>query len=145
MRLPLTTLFIVLFCTSSLASARGHMGGGEHHSPGPALEELAVELGLDEATVESLKAIRKDARDATMEIRFEIKKLKVAMHDALDQDSPNETEIMGMVEAIGKLKIEVKKTHMRALLKARTYLNPDQLKVFRKLKKNHHRKRKNRH
>ena len=82
-----------------------------------------------------MKEIRRDARDAIMEIKFEIKKLKVTMHDLLDEETPNESQIMRLIEEMGKLEIEVRKTRTRALIKARSYLTPEQRAKFKKAQK----------
>ena len=124
---------------SGSAWARGP--GGMNKAPGPDLEEVASELGLDASTVASLKEIRREARDAIMEIKFEVKKLKVAMHDLLDAESPNESQIMRMIEDMGKLDIEIKKTRIKAMLKARGYLSSEQREMFKKLKKDAQRNR----
>ena len=124
------SLFFVT--TSGSAWARGP-GGMKHQ--GPALEEVAVELGLDDNTIATLKEIRREARDATMEIKFEIKKLKVAMRDLLDEESPNESQVMRLIEEMGKLEIEVRKTKIGALIKARGLLTSEQRAMFKKLKK----------
>ena len=87
-----------------------------------------------------MKEIRREARDAIMEIKFEVKKLKVAMHDSLDVEQPNESQIMRMIEEIGKLEIEIHKTRVRAMLKARAYLTPEQRDMFKAMKKDARRK-----
>ena len=134
--LAVTALLFV--STSGSAWARGPGGMGKHQ--GPAFEEVATELGLDENTVASLKEIRREARDAIMEIKFEVKKLKVTMHDLLDEETPNESQIMRLIEEMGKLETEVRKTRTRALIKARSYLTAEQRAMFKKLKKDGRRK-----
>ena len=133
---------MLLVTTSGSAFARGPGGMGKHQ--GPALEEAAAELGLDDNTVAALKEIRREARDAVMEIKFEIKKLKVTMHDLLDEETPNESQIMRLIEEMGKLEIEVRKTRTRALIKARGYLTTEQRAMFKQMKKDARRNGKNR-
>ena len=123
---------LLLVTTSGSAWARGP---GGMKNQGPALEEVAVELGLDDSTISNLKEIRREARDATMEIKFEIKKLKVAMHDLLDEDTPNESQVMRLIEDMGKLEVEVRKTKIRAMIKARSFLTPEQRTMFKKIKR----------
>lgn len=123
---------------SGTAWARGH--GGKDKGLGPDLDMVATELGLDSSTVASMKEIRREARDAIMEIKFEVKKLKVAMHDSLDVEQPNESQLMRMIEDIGKLEIEIHKTRVRAMLKARGYLTPEQREMFKAMKKDARRK-----
>ena len=129
---------LLFVSTSGSAWARGPGGMGKHQ--GPMFEEAAAELGLDDNTVAALKEIRREARDAIMEIKFEIKKLKVTMHDLLDEETPNESQIMRLIEEMGKLEIEVRKTRTRALIKARSYLTVEQRATFKKLKKEARRK-----
>jgi Spy/CpxP family protein refolding chaperone len=141
--LTLAAASMLFVSTSGTAWARGH--GGKGNAMGPDLEKVAAELGLDSSTVASMKEIRREARDAIMEIKFEVKKLKVAMHDSLDVEQPNESEIMRMVEDMGKLEIEIHKTRVKAMLKARAYLTPEQRIKFKAMKKDARRKNGKRH
>jgi Spy/CpxP family protein refolding chaperone len=133
--LTLAAASMLFVSTSGTAWARG-----QGRAMGPDLDKVASELGLDSSTVESMKEIRREARDAIMEIKFEVKKLKVAMHDSLDVEQPNESQIMRMIEDIGKLEIEIHKTRVRAMLKARAYLTPEQRDMFKAMKKDARRK-----
>jgi Spy/CpxP family protein refolding chaperone len=55
-------------------------------------------------------------------------------------EQPNESEIMRMIEEMGKLEIEIHKTRVKAMLKARAYLTPEQRNQFKAMKKDARRK-----
>ena len=114
-----------------------HMGEQDSSHRGPDIEAIASELGLDPATTAKLKAIKRQARNDLMDARFAVKKAKTAMRDLLEEDTPNESQIMRQIEEIGRLEVNVHKLKVRSLLAA--------FKKLRRAQKEHRRdKRKHR-
>ncbi len=155
-RTIVTITLITLSGTTALAQdwmgpreqhPKQHMGEQDSSHRGPDIEAIASELGLDPATTAKLKAIKRQARNDLMDARFAVKKAKTAMRDLLEEDTPNESQIMRQIEEIGRLEVNVHKLKVRSLLAARALLTPEQRAAFKKLRRaqKEHRRDKRKH
>ena len=142
-RTPLLTLALIsLVGSTGLAEnwdeqpreARAyHQDRGPKH--GPDIEAFADQLGLDQETKDKLKAIKRQTRHDMMDARFAVKKEKLTLRELLEEEAPNERQIMSQLEEIGRLEVEARKIKVRSLLAARELLTPEQRLAVKELRR----------
>jgi Spy/CpxP family protein refolding chaperone len=105
--------------------ARGP-GPGPGPQPGRFVERHAERLGLDEETQAALQEIVDEARKRGEELEIELRDAHEQMRDLLSQEEPDESAVMRQAEAIGELELEERKNRLRATLRIRALLTPEQ-------------------
>lgn len=109
-----------------------HGRPGGPGGPGPAgphiglIEEYAEELGLDEKTLEQIRAIVDESRARGEDIRAALQDAHGGLRELLDQDAPDFDTAMSQLETIGALEIEQRKNRLAAMLRIRQLLTPEQ-------------------
>lgn len=141
---------LVFVCISLLLglsipdSSRGQPGHHPHTGPkaGRFIEKHAERLGLDAATRQTIRQIVEEARDTGQTIRASLGRVRAEMRDLLEQDHPDETTVMGQAEKIGALQLEARKNRLRAMLRIRALLSPEQRQTLTALREQkRHRRR----
>lgn len=90
------------------------------------LEEKIDALNLDDATRTTVDQAMNEGRLAQEERRSQLHKAHRDLRAMLQQDSPDETEVLEQAEAIGKLETEHRKQTLRTLLTIQSLLTPEQ-------------------
>ncbi len=113
----------------------GPPGPPPHHRGGPppierVLERNAERLGLDPATEAEIRAISSASRAEGERIRASLDAAHRTMRALLSQDAPAEAEVMRQAEQIGALETEAQKSRLRAMLRIRSLLTPEQRAVL---------------
>jgi Spy/CpxP family protein refolding chaperone len=104
-------------------------GHGRHHrGPDPErfIEQHAEELGLSAETREAILKIVEDSRARSEEIREKLRDEHEALHELLNQDLPDESDVMDQIEAINALKLAAHKNRVKAMIAIRLQLTPEQ-------------------
>lgn len=106
--------------------------------PGPdlaaMLERDAAEIGLQEETLDQIRAIVAEGRNAGAELRDKLHRERQALHRLLAADRPDETEVLRQAERIGALETEGLKQRLRTLLAVHPLLTDEQLRRLRELR-----------
>jgi Spy/CpxP family protein refolding chaperone len=103
--------------------------GGPRGPGGPhvgLIEEHAEQLGVDEETLEKIRAIVDESRAAGEDLRAELRDAHGALRELLSQDSPDFDAAMAQVETIGELEIQERKNRLGAMLRIRSLMTPEQ-------------------
>ena len=125
---------LVFVCISVLLglslpdSSGGQPGRHSHAGPkaGRFIETHAERLGLDEATRQTIRQIVEEARDTGQETQASLGQARAEMRSLLEQDRPDEAAVMGQAEKINALQLEARKNRLRAMLRIRDLLSPEQ-------------------
>ncbi len=124
----LSALIILLLAVSNAADARGPGRGGP---PGPppmdrVLERHADRLGLDADTRDEIRRIAAESRDASEPIHDRLRALHDEMRELLGAQTPDEARVMEQAERIGEAEVALQKHRLRATLRIRALLTPEQ-------------------
>ena len=115
-----------------------HSDGGPRHSGPPPVEvlgEQAERLGLDEKTRDAVRAVIKDSRTEADRLRDEIGDAREAMREMLSRPDIDEPTVMQQADTIGALELEEYKNWLRAMMRIRGLLTPEQRTVLIRMRK----------
>jgi len=109
-------------------------------APGPPLgpperffEEHAQELGIDQATLDQIRAIVDAARDEGHSLHDQVRSERRAMRDLLDQATPDEAAVMAQADVVGDAMSALRKHRLATMLKIRALLTPEQRDKLKEL------------
>lgn len=115
---------------------RGKMGKGPK---GPMPHELlrmhADQLNLSEDVLNEVEAVVSRVKESQRALRRDLKKLKADLHYEMDQEEPNRSKVMSLIQASGELKIKQQQARTSVLLDIRALLTPEQRRAMRQLMK----------
>ena len=111
-----------------------------------AIERAAAELGIDDDTLGQIKEIMYTGRRGGVDLRAELERARIDLHELMDQDAPDRSAVMGAIERVGKLHIKMKQHRVGVMLSVRALLTPEQRRGLRSFmeKRRRHRKGKQR-
>ncbi len=112
----------------------GRMMKGEHHDGQEYFLGMKDELGLSDAQVDKLKALRSEREKQAIRTKADLKILHIEMHDLLQQDKVDVKAVDGKIGKIGELQTKMLKAHVHTKLDARNILTPEQLKKHQEMK-----------
>ncbi len=104
------------------------------------IEKFSTELGLEGETLDRLKELAHQAKKESISLKADLKVLYLDLKKSMHADSPDEKQVMTLVEKIGSLEIQLKKKHVRLLLSIRKLLTPEQREKMIQLIKEHRNK-----
>lgn len=87
----------------------------------------AKELEFNDAQVKRLKTIQFEYQKATIRMQADLEIQKLELKNLLHQPSPDRSAIDNKISEMGKLKTEMKKSHVHSRLDARSVLTKEQL------------------
>jgi Spy/CpxP family protein refolding chaperone len=93
---------------------------------GERLKQLVAGLGLDEKTLIEVNTILDASRAEQQQLREKLSEAKERMHALLEQTEPDEIKVMSQADIIGGLETEARKQRLRAILRIRALLTPEQ-------------------
>lgn len=99
---------------------------GAHLGPGGDLERHVERLEVDEETRAAIRAIVEESRAEAAELRDEQRAERRALHELLEQDTPDEAAVMERAGSLGEIGSELRKHRLRTLLRIRALLTPEQ-------------------
>ena len=102
--------------------------------PAGLIERNAKRLGVDEATVKKMRATMDASKAANDKLRKQVEGEQVALRKLMEQDVPDEAAVMAHADKIGALIAEQRKTALRAVLKVRGMLTPEQRAELAKIR-----------
>jgi hypothetical protein len=124
-----------------------HPHQGKHGAPGGAkaatapmpypaglIERNAKRLGVDEATVKKMRQTMDASKAENDKLRKQIEGEQVALRKLMEQDVPDEAAVMAHADKVGALIAEQRKTALRAVLKVRGMLTPQQRAELAKIR-----------
>lgn len=127
--LPLALMLMSL----TLPAMGGPGGRGEGMGDGmpplfnpQVLQHVSQELKLDAATTKKLEDIAYQSQVSMTRQQAEIKVQKMELKRLLDQDRPEERDVLRQVEALNKLELDLRKQRISTMLTMRSHLTPDQ-------------------
>jgi Spy/CpxP family protein refolding chaperone len=131
---------LVGFSTAGISLAqppRPPRGHGPPPGPPPErfIEEHAERLGLGDETLEALHEIVDESRERGKGLRVELRDAHEKMRELLSQEEPDESAVMKQAEAIGELELEERKNRLRATLRIRALLTPEQREELVQIRK----------
>lgn len=92
------------------------------------LDHVAEEIQLDAATHKKLEDMAYQAEKDITRAEAEVKVQRMELRRLLEQDAPDERDVVRQLEALNKLEYEVRKSRLTTLLKMRAMLTPEQRK-----------------
>ena len=114
-----------------------------HAPPGPRLERLVEELGLDERTLAQVDAVIDASRAKERTLRRQLREAGKQMRGLLEEEEPRETDLLEQVEVIGSLRTALRKEQLKTMLRVRALLSLEQraklLEQFKKSPRRGHR------
>ena len=100
------------------------------------MQHLTDKLDLDDDTRASVRGLIDARRERTRDMRKELQAAHTQMHEMLQADQPDETQVLAQVERIGALRTALHKQRMQTILRVRALLSPEQratlLEMFKK-------------
>jgi len=102
--------------------------------PGGLIERHAKRLGLDDATVKEMRSIVEASRAENEKLRKRTEVEQGLLRKMLEPDVPDEKAIMAQADKIGDLIAEQRKNQLRAVLKIRSMLTPEQRAELAKIR-----------
>ena len=120
--LPILALTGVLSLTTS-AWARAPRHGFDRMAR---LEEKIDALNLDDATRTAIHKAIDEGRGTRDDIRGQLRQARRDLRAMLQQDNPNEAQVLAQSEVIGGLETEHRKQALHTLLTVRALLTPEQ-------------------
>ena len=127
----LTTMVLLAFGLLLPLTASAQKGGLRIK----ALEKAAVELGISDDTLGQIKDIMYDGRRGSVDLRANLERARIDLHELMDQEDPNRSEVMAAIERVGTLQIKMKQHRAGILLSVRALLTPEQRRGLRPLMK----------
>ncbi|MGD2062674.1 MAG: Spy/CpxP family protein refolding chaperone [Nitrospirota bacterium] len=88
--------------------------------------EHADELGIDQATLDQIRAIVDQSRAEGHTLYDQVRRERRTMRDLLDEESPDEAAVMAQADVVGDAMTALKKHHLATMLKIRALLTPEQ-------------------
>lgn len=110
-------------------------GPPPHVIPSGLLERHAKRLGLSDATVAEMRQIVESSRAENERLRAEIEKAQGELRVMLDKDVPDETAVMLQADKIGHFAVDQRKNQLRAMIKMRSMLTPEQRAELAKIRR----------
>lgn len=104
------------------------------------IERHAERLGLDDATVASIRKVVDRTRSDNEKVQQQIEAEQKQMRTMLEADSPNEKRVMQQADTIGALYTRERKNRLRAMLAVRALLTPGQRTELQKIRREMHEK-----
>ncbi|MEL6545791.1 MAG: periplasmic heavy metal sensor [Myxococcota bacterium] len=93
---------------------------------GPNIVERLVAVGVDPSTIDQLKEDILNSQEAAIDLKARLHKERLNLRRLMDQDSPEEREVMSQVESVGAAEIALRKNQVAMMLKVRAVLTPEQ-------------------
>jgi Spy/CpxP family protein refolding chaperone len=110
-----------------------------HHAPGSFAALYAERLGLDAEAQAKIQEIVAQSGVRDRELREELDAARQRIHDLMNEvHHPEEAAIMAQAEAIGAVEAEIHKNRLRAILKIREILSPEQRKELLRMHEEEH-------
>ena len=132
------TLTAVLLVDASAAWAGPHgRGKGPGHgrmlSP-EMLERAADRLGLDDATLKSVKDQAYAAQKEMITLKADLQRARLDLRRMLDGEQPDRSQVMSQVDTVSKLQTALHKKRLGLMLDIRAMLTPDQVKQLKSMR-----------
>lgn len=132
-------LFLTLLSALLLASGAAFAGPGGRGpdallDPGR-LDRAAERLGLDDATLEKVKARAYAAQKEAITAKAELKVARIELHRLLDADAPDKAAALAQVDRVGQLESALRRLKVSALLDIRGMLTPEQRAQLKTMKR----------
>ncbi|MCB9555186.1 MAG: periplasmic heavy metal sensor [Deltaproteobacteria bacterium] len=124
---------------TSVAWAGGPGGPG-----GPMVEKLhrlATQLNLDSTTRAKINALAAQTKTAAQALRPKFRKARQALREALNEANPTERKVLARADVLNRLRTELDRIQLKALVKMHQLLTPQQRDKLRELRKDRRAKR----
>ncbi|MGQ9662101.1 MAG: Spy/CpxP family protein refolding chaperone [Kiritimatiellia bacterium] len=95
--------------------------------------EMAEKLGLTEEQQTALRATLRELHEKIAALESELAESARQQAERLTEDNVDEEALMRQVEETGRIRTEIAKLRLRALLLIRASLTPEQLKILRQI------------
>jgi Spy/CpxP family protein refolding chaperone len=99
--------------------------------PEALIERYAEELGIDEATLERIRALAEQHRTEQQGILTELQQQKLALRTALSAEQPDEAAVIALARKIGTLESDLSVARLTSLIRIRAALTPEQNAALR--------------
>lgn len=99
--------------------------------PEAVIERYAEELGIDEATLERIRALSEQHRAEQQVILTELQQQKLALRTALSAEQPDEAAVIALARKIGTLESDLSVARLTSLMRIRAELTPEQNAALR--------------
>jgi Spy/CpxP family protein refolding chaperone len=101
------------------------------------LEEKLDTLNLDDATRTTIHKALDEGRVAQDDLRSQLRKARQDLRAMLQNDNPDEAQVLAQAEVIGGLVTEQRKQELHTLLTLRALLTPEQRASLREAMRPH--------
>lgn len=133
---PALALLCALLCAAPAVARPGPGGPGERPRAEldlRLLERSAEQLGLDEATLDRIKARVYEAEKTGIDLKARLEHAKLELRRALDDEAPAKADVLARIEEVGRLETELRKHQVGLMIDVRAMLGPDQRDALRKM------------
>jgi Spy/CpxP family protein refolding chaperone len=97
---------------------------------------LVEKLRLTEDQRKAMDAILLEHREKLIDLHAAVDKAELAMEPLMQDDQPNESQILAQIDKVAQARAELEKANARFLLAIRSKLSPDQWKQLREERAN---------
>lgn len=113
---------------------------GSHHGKEAFFLNLKQELGLTAEQVQRLREIKNQTEEQAMEDMKALKKMKGDLHNLPGQETVNVADVDALLDEMGKLRTNLQKNRIHAMIEARNLLTVQQREKLKELHGQHPRK-----
>jgi len=108
--------------------------GKPPRDPGAFMEEHAKELNLDSETLAAIREIVDESRGKGDQLHAKLREMHEQMRKLLEQNEPDEAEVMRQVDAIGDAETEMHRHRLATMLQIRALLTSEQREAMTRLR-----------
>jgi Spy/CpxP family protein refolding chaperone len=105
---------------------------------GPGLLKIAQMVGLSEAQIKKIRKVSYDAKREAIEIHYKLQKARLELYRLMQADKvPSDNKALAQVDRVGRLETQMKKAHVKRLLRIRRTMSTKQWRKLQTLHAEH--------
>ena len=134
LRAPLVTLLLLALAPAALAQRPGHDPVMRSLFPPDLVMEHQREIGLRPEQRQAITDSIRETQGELLDVRWQLKDAHQQLAELLNAQPIDEGGALAQAETVMSLEQEVKKRHMRLLIRIKNQLDPDQQARLRELR-----------
>jgi Spy/CpxP family protein refolding chaperone len=101
---------------------------------GMGIERFSEELNLTSEQLSKIKSVWFDLHKRAIEVRAKIQLAELELRELMDADTPNESQVKGKIEVIGKLRTDLRLARVEGMMSIHQVLSAEQKAKLKELR-----------
>jgi Spy/CpxP family protein refolding chaperone len=101
------------------------------------VNRLAEPLGLDQKQTAAIEKLQDQTADKILDLRRDAQGKQYDLHKLMTQDAPNQSKIFSLIDELYKIRADIHKARVSAMLEIRNVLTPEQRDKLEELRLSH--------